>query len=222
MRHDPDILLLGEMRELETIKLALGCASMGMLVFGTLHTNNAPKTVDRIINTFPADEQNQVRVMLGSCLAGIVAQLLCKRVPKGRCAVHEILLSHEALGNTIRKRPDHAQHPRDHRERRRQNRRHDPYGPEPHGQDQGRLGRARRRPTSKAVQQGRLRRAPEAGRSRGRPLSRSDGWPVRKDSLSERQAAANSRLRQHFPSRVCASWSTRYGFGTIALKPYWR
>jgi len=102
MRHDPDILLLGEMREMETIKLALGCASMGMLVFGTLHTNNAPKTVDRIINTFPADEQNQVRVMLSSCLAGVVAQLLCKRIPKGRCAVHEILLTHEALPNMIR------------------------------------------------------------------------------------------------------------------------
>ncbi len=102
MRHDPDILLLGEMRELETIKLALGCASMGMLVFGTLHTNNAPKTIDRIINTFPADEQNQVRVMLAGCLAGVVAQLLCKRQPKGRCAVHEILIQHEALPNTIR------------------------------------------------------------------------------------------------------------------------
>ena len=102
MRHDPDILLLGEMREMETIKLALGCASMGMLVFGTLHTNNAPKTVDRIINTFPAEEQNQVRVMLAGCLAGVVAQLLCKRIPKGRCAVHEILLQHEALPNTIR------------------------------------------------------------------------------------------------------------------------
>ena len=102
MRHDPDILLVGEMRELETIKLALGCASMGMLVFGTLHTNNAPKTVDRIINAFPADVQNQVRVMLAGCLAGVVAQLLCKRLPKGRCAVHEILLTHEALPNTIR------------------------------------------------------------------------------------------------------------------------
>jgi twitching motility protein PilT len=102
MRHDPDILLLGEMREMETIKLALSCASMGMLVFGTLHTNNAPKTVDRIINTFPAEEQNQVRVMLASCLAGVVAQLLCKKIPKGRCAVHEILLQHEALPNTIR------------------------------------------------------------------------------------------------------------------------
>jgi twitching motility protein PilT len=102
MRHDPDILLLGEMREMETIKLALSCASMGMLVFGTLHTNNAPKTIDRIINTFPAEEQNQVRVMLAGCLAGVVAQLLCKKVPKGRVAVHEILLQHEALPNTIR------------------------------------------------------------------------------------------------------------------------
>jgi twitching motility protein PilT len=102
MRHDPDIVLLGEMRELETIKLALGCASMGMLVFGTLHTNNAPKTVDRIINAFPADEQNQVRVMLSGCLAGVVSQLLCKKVPKGRVAVHEILFQHEALPNTIR------------------------------------------------------------------------------------------------------------------------
>ncbi len=102
MRHDPDILLLGEMREMETIQLALGCASMGMLVFGTLHTNNAAKTVDRIINTFPAEEQNQVRVMLSSCLAGVVSQLLCKRIPNGRCAVHEILLTHEALPNTIR------------------------------------------------------------------------------------------------------------------------
>ena len=102
MRHDPDIVLLGEMRELETIKLALSCASMGMLVFGTLHTNNAPKTIDRIINAFPAEQQNQVRVMLAGCLAGVVAQLLCKRLPKGRCAVHEILLPHEALPNTIR------------------------------------------------------------------------------------------------------------------------
>ena len=102
MRHDPDILLVGEMRELETIKLALDCASMGMLVLGTLHTNNAPKTVDRIINAFPAEEQNQVRVMLAGCLSGIVAQLLCKRIPKGRCAVHEILLQHESLANTVR------------------------------------------------------------------------------------------------------------------------
>lgn len=102
MRADPDIILVGEMRELETIKLALGCASMGMLVFGTLHTNNAPKTVDRIIDAFPAEEQGQIRIMLSGCLSCVVSQLLCKKVPKGRVAVHEILLKHDALPNTIR------------------------------------------------------------------------------------------------------------------------
>ena len=102
MRADPDIVLVGEMRDLETIKLALGCASMGMLVFGTLHTNNAPKTIDRIIDAFPADEQAQIRTMLADCLAGVVSQLLCKKVGGGRIAVHEILLKHDALPNTIR------------------------------------------------------------------------------------------------------------------------
>jgi twitching motility protein PilT len=102
MRADPDIVLVGEMRELETIKLALSCASMGMLVFGTLHTNNAPKTIDRIIDAFPADEQAQIRVLLAGCLTCIVSQLLCKKIPSGRVAVHEILLQHDALPNTIR------------------------------------------------------------------------------------------------------------------------
>jgi twitching motility protein PilT len=102
MRSDPDIILLGEMRELDTIKLALNAASMGILVFGTLHTNSAPKTIDRIINAFPADEQNQVRVLLAGCLAGIVSQLLCKKEGGGRVAAHEILLQHEALPNVIR------------------------------------------------------------------------------------------------------------------------
>jgi twitching motility protein PilT len=102
IRADPDIILVGEMRQLETIRLALGCASMGMLVFATLHTNSAPKTIDRIIDAFPADEQNQIRVTLGSCLRGVVSQLLCKKKAGGRCAVHEILLPHDALGGTIR------------------------------------------------------------------------------------------------------------------------
>ena len=102
MRADPDIILVGEMREVETMRLALGCASMGMLVFGTLHTNNAPKTIDRIIDAFPADEQNQIRVLLAGCLRGIVSQLLCKKIEGGRVAVHEILLPHDALGGTIR------------------------------------------------------------------------------------------------------------------------
>jgi twitching motility protein PilT len=103
IRADPDIILVGEMRDLETISLALTCAAMGMLVFGTLHTNNAPKTVDRIIDAFPADEQPQIRAMLAQSLAAVVSQLLC-RTPdgRGRVAVHEILLSHEALASTIR------------------------------------------------------------------------------------------------------------------------
>lgn len=102
MRADPDILLIGEMRDLETIRLALNCASMGMLVFGTLHTNNAPMTIDRVIDAFPADEQNQIRTMLGSCLSGVVSQLLCKKIGGGRVAAHEILLKHDALPTCIR------------------------------------------------------------------------------------------------------------------------
>jgi twitching motility protein PilT len=103
MRADPDIILVGEMRDLETINLALTCAAMGMLVFGTLHTNNAPKTVDRIIDVFPADEQPQIRAMLAQSLAAVISQLLCRTADgSGRVAVHEILLSHEALPSTIR------------------------------------------------------------------------------------------------------------------------
>ena len=102
MRSDPDIILLGEMRDNETIRLGLTCATMGMLVFGTLHTNNAPKTIDRIIDAFPSDEQAQIRTMLASCLKGVVSQLLCRKLAGGRVAVHEILLWTEGLHNTIR------------------------------------------------------------------------------------------------------------------------
>ncbi len=102
MRSDPDIILIGEMRELETIRLGLTCAAMGMLVFATLHTNNAPKTVDRIIDAFPADEQAQIRTMLAESLEGVVSQLLCRKIDGGRVAVHEVLLSTEGLPNTIR------------------------------------------------------------------------------------------------------------------------
>jgi len=103
MRADPDIVLVGEMRDLETIGLALTCAAMGLLVFGTLHTNNAPKTVDRIIDAFPADEQPQIRAMLAQSLVSVVSQLLCRTADgHGRVAVHEILLQHEALASTIR------------------------------------------------------------------------------------------------------------------------
>ncbi len=102
MRSDPDIVLIGEMRENETIRLGLTCAAMGMLVFATLHTNNAPKTVDRIIDAFPANEQAQIRTMLAECLQGIVSQLLCRTTDGKRAAVHEVLLWADGLPNTIR------------------------------------------------------------------------------------------------------------------------
>ena len=103
MRANPDILLLGEMRDLETIRLALQSATMGILVFGTLHTNNAPKTIDRIIDAFPGDEQPQIRMMLSECLAAVVSQLLCRRIDGGgRIAVHEVLVRTEAIPNAIR------------------------------------------------------------------------------------------------------------------------
>ena len=102
MRSDPDIVLIGEMREMETIRLALTCAAMGMLVFATLHTNNAPKTIDRIIDAFPANEQAQIRTMLAESLQAVVSQLLCKKIGGGRVACHEILLWTDGLPNTIR------------------------------------------------------------------------------------------------------------------------
>ena len=103
LREDADIVLVGEMRDLETISLALTAAETGLLVFGTLHTNNARKTVDRIIDVFPADQQSQVRTMLAASLRGVVAQLLCKRVDKpGRTAVNEILFATPAVAAIIR------------------------------------------------------------------------------------------------------------------------
>lgn len=103
LREDCDIVLVGEMRDLETISLALTAAETGLLVFGTLHTNNARKTVDRLIDVFPADQQQQVRTMLASSLRGVIAQLLLKRSDKpGRMAVNEILVSNPAVGAIIR------------------------------------------------------------------------------------------------------------------------
>jgi twitching motility protein PilT len=102
-REDPDSILVGEMRGLETISLALTCAELGILVFGTLHTNSAVKTIDRIINAFPANQQNQIRSMLSDSLKGVLAQQLLKTADgKGRCAAVEILLSGSAIGNLIR------------------------------------------------------------------------------------------------------------------------
>ncbi|HXZ85754.1 MAG TPA: type IV pilus twitching motility protein PilT [Myxococcota bacterium] len=103
IRQDADVVLVGEMRDYETISLALTAAEMGMLVFGTLHTNNAPKTIDRIIDTFPSDEQAQVRLSLAESLAAVVAQLLLPTADgKGRVAANEILLKTKALPNIIR------------------------------------------------------------------------------------------------------------------------
>jgi twitching motility protein PilT len=103
MREDADVVLVGEMRDLETIALALTAAETGMLVFGTLHTNNARKTVDRMIDVFPSSQQPQVRTMLSASLRGIVAQLLMKKSDgKGRVAVNEILISNNAVSSIIR------------------------------------------------------------------------------------------------------------------------
>ncbi len=103
LREDADIVLVGEMRDLETISLALTAAETGLLVFGTLHTNNARKTIDRIIDVFPAEQQAQARTMLAGSLRGVVAQLLMKRCDKpGRVAVNEILFATPAVGAIIR------------------------------------------------------------------------------------------------------------------------
>lgn len=101
-REDPDIILVGEMRDLETISLALTCAELGILVFGTLHTNSAAKTIDRIINAFPAEQQEQTRTMLSESLKAIVAQQLLRTVDGGRCAANEILIGSSALASLIR------------------------------------------------------------------------------------------------------------------------
>ena len=103
LREDPDVILVGEMRDLETISLAMTAAETGHLVFGTLHTNSAGKTVDRIIDAFPTSQQQQIRVMLSESLRGVVAQSLLKRVDQpGRVAAFEVLLGTPALANIIR------------------------------------------------------------------------------------------------------------------------
>ena len=103
LREDPDVILVGEMRDQETISLGLTAAETGHLVFGTLHTNSAHKTVDRIIDTFPGELQEQVRSMLSESLKGVIAQqLLRKKDGKGRVAAHEILVGTPAVSNQIR------------------------------------------------------------------------------------------------------------------------
>ncbi|MDX9731215.1 MAG: type IV pilus twitching motility protein PilT [Bdellovibrionales bacterium] len=103
LREDPDVILVGEMRDLETISLAISAAETGHLVFGTLHTNNAHKTVDRIIDVFPGDRQAQIRVQLAESLRGVISQsLLPKADGKGRIAVQEVLFCNKAIANLIR------------------------------------------------------------------------------------------------------------------------
>jgi len=108
LREDPDVILVGEMRDRETIELGMTAAETGHLVFGTLHTNSAPKTVDRIIDVFPADEQEQIRSMLAESLKGVVAQVLMRhKSGKKRMAAMEIMVGTSAIGNLIRENKVH-------------------------------------------------------------------------------------------------------------------
>ena len=102
LREDPDVILVGELRDLETVSIAIETAETGHLVFGTLHTTTAPSTIDRLIDQFPADRQSQVRVMLSESLKGVVSQTLCRKIGGGRVAAREILLATPSLSNLIR------------------------------------------------------------------------------------------------------------------------
>ena len=102
LREDPDIVLVGELRDLETIAIAIETAETGHLVFGTLHTTTAASTVDRVIDQFPADRQAQIRVMLSESLRGVIAQTLCRKIGGGRVAALEVLLVNGAISNLIR------------------------------------------------------------------------------------------------------------------------
>ena len=102
LREDPDVILVGELRDLETIRLAISAAETGHLVFGTLHTNSAPKTIDRIIDVFPAEEKAMVRSMLSESLRAVISQTLLKKNGGGRVAAHEIMVGIPAIRNLIR------------------------------------------------------------------------------------------------------------------------
>jgi len=102
LREDPDIILVGELRDLETVAIAIETAETGHLVFGTLHTSTAASTVDRVIDQFPADRQSQIRVMLSESLKGVISQTLCKKIGGGRVAALEVLIVTSAISNLIR------------------------------------------------------------------------------------------------------------------------
>jgi len=107
LREDPDVILVGEMRDLETISLALTAAETGHLVFGTLHTSSAPKTIDRVVDVFPPAQQAQVRAMLSESLIGVATQMLFKRRGGGRIAAIEVLVGTPAVRNLIREGKTH-------------------------------------------------------------------------------------------------------------------
>src|SRR5262249_3421298 len=107
LREDPDVILIGEMRDIETISLALTAAETGHLVFGTLHTSSAPKTIDRVIDVFPSGQQGQIRTMLSESLEAVVAQTLIKKKGGGRVAACEILVGVPAVRNLIRESKIH-------------------------------------------------------------------------------------------------------------------
>jgi twitching motility protein PilT len=102
LREDPDIILVGELRDLETIRLALTAAETGHLVFGTLHTTSAAKTIDRVVDVFPAQEKSMVRSMLSESLQAVISQTLMKKMGGGRIAAHEIMIGTSAIRNLIR------------------------------------------------------------------------------------------------------------------------
>jgi twitching motility protein PilT len=107
LREDPDIILVGELRDLETIEAALTLAETGHLVFGTLHTRNAPSTIDRIVDVFPSDQQEQIRVLLGNTLEAVISQQLLPKLGGGRCASLEIMMGVPAIKNLIREGKTH-------------------------------------------------------------------------------------------------------------------
>jgi twitching motility protein PilT len=102
LREDPDIVLVGELRDLETVAIAIETAETGHLVFGTLHTTTAASTVDRVVDQFPADRQEQIRIMLSESLRGVIAQNLCRKIGGGRIAALEVLIATSAISNLIR------------------------------------------------------------------------------------------------------------------------
>jgi twitching motility protein PilT len=102
LRQDPDIILVGEMRDLETIEAAISAAETGHLVFGTLHTNGAAKTIDRIVDAFPANMKDMIRTQLASSIVAVLSQVLCKKIGGGRIASYEIMVNTTSIASLIR------------------------------------------------------------------------------------------------------------------------